>query len=27
MSELAFPSQAWFDEYRAAINADEAYGN
>lgn len=26
MSELAFPSQAWFDEYRAAINADEEYG-
>jgi putative sterol carrier protein len=25
MSELVFPSQAWFDEYRAAINDDDEY--
>lgn len=26
MSELVFPSQAWFDEYRQAINDDDEYG-
>jgi putative sterol carrier protein len=26
MSEVPFPSQAWFDGYRDAINENEAYG-